>query len=343
MNLTDYTYDLPEERIAVYPPAVRGGSRLLVLSRSAGSIKDAFYKDVANFLQPGDLLIINNTKVIKARLEATTADGKQRELLLLERHGEQLWGHTAQVMYRGKLRVDERLKIGLVDISVKELFGDGTALVSSSEDLLSLSEKSGTVPLPPYLHRQAENSDNERYQTVFAKEQGSVAAPTASLNMTDDILTSVKQHGVTIAELTLHVGLGTFMPIRENDITKHHMHEEYFVIPKATVELIRTTKQEGGRVIALGTTVTRALEASSDYLLSSQPAETTHGEAAIFIYPGYQFQIIEGLLTNFHAPNSTVLMMAAAFAGWDHLKSAYEHAVNEQYQFLSYGDSMLII
>ena len=222
-----------------------------------------------------------------------------------------------------------------------EVFPNGTARIHCSTDLWDIAEDEGSVPLPPYMHREEEPGDRERYQTVFAKEKGSVAAPTASLNMTPELLERLKDKGIEICELTLHVGLGTFMPIRVEDVTQHKMHQEYFEIPNETTEIIRKAKKEGRRVIAVGTTVTRTLEFAASHILGG--GTNIAGEADIFIYPGYKFKIINGLLTNFHAPESTVLMMAAAFAGWNNLLAAYEHALQHSYRFLSYGDSMLIL
>ena len=345
MNLADYTYNLPNSAIALHPPKERGASRLLVLDRSNGRISDDYYKNLADKLAPGDLLILNNTKVLPARLLARTEDGAERELLLLEQHGHKTDHHESLVMYRRKLRSGQILMAGKAKITIQELFHNGTALVKSDVDLWELADEIGSVPLPPYMHRNEEPGDSERYQTVFAKEKGSVAAPTASLNLTEELLSTIKAKGVEFAELTLHVGLGTFMPIRVDDVTKHKMHQEYFEIPTVTIEAIKRTKEQGGRVIAVGTTVTRTLEYAADQIRSFQGGtlETISGEADIFIYPGYVFKVVDGLLTNFHAPQSTVLMMAAAFAGWDNLKHAYEHAIQEKYMFLSYGDSMLIL
>lgn len=243
-------------------------------------------------------------------------------------------------MYRRRLTVGDTLKVGEANLRVLKIQGDGIALIESDKDLLELTEKYGTVPLPPYMHRDATSLDVERYQTVWANHQGSVAAPTASLNMTESILDSLRQKGVKVAYLTLHVGLGTFLPIRVDRLEDHHMHQEYFEIPQETVEVIQQAKKSGHRVIALGTTVTRTLEYAADQLLEDPQA--LRGEADIFMYPGYTFKAIDGLLTNYHAPKSTVLMLTAAFAGWDNLKRAYDHAVAEKYAFLSYGDSMLI-
>jgi S-adenosylmethionine:tRNA ribosyltransferase-isomerase len=314
---------------------------LLVLDHKTGALQDSRYAQLADFLRKGDVLVINNTRVIPARLLATTETGAERELLLLEKHGQEAGSNSSMVMYRRSVRVGQRLHVGQATITIDELFGNGTARISASLPLWQLAEQSGSVPLPPYMHRNEEPGDRERYQTVFAKEKGSVAAPTASLNLTEGILASIRDKGVEIVELTLHVGLGTFMPIRTEEVSEHTMHQEYFEIPKTTVAAIQKAKHEERRVIAVGTTVTRTLEYANEALLKEPTA--IHGEADIFIYPGYRFKIVDGMVTNFHAPHSTVLMMAAAFAGWDHLKDAYQHALREGYAFLSYGDSMLLL
>lgn len=342
MNVSDFDYELPDERIAANPPAVRGESRLLVLDRLDGSITDSMYKQVADYLRPNDVLVLNNSKVIKARLRGTKQNGAERELILLERHGRTEDWHTHKVMYRRKIAVGDVITVGDTPIEVVEILGDGLAIVRSSEDLLHIAERHGSVPLPPYMQREATSADIERYQTVWAKEQGSVAAPTASLNMTEQTLESLRAKGVTIAELTLHVGLGTFMPIRVEKLEDHTMHQEYFEVPASTVAAIQAAREQGGRVIALGTTVCRTLEYLGSKLLQTSPQEYV-GEADIFMYPGYEFTVVEGLLTNFHAPHSTVLMLTAAFAGWDKLQPAYQHAVSNEYMFFSYGDSMLIV
>lgn len=341
MKLSDYSYELPEELIADRPPKMRGSSRLLVLRRASGAVEDSRYADVADYLEPGDLLILNDTKVIKARLTARKDSGVERELIILEKHGQNDDWHTHKVMYRRSLSEGDRLSIGDATATVERILGDGLAIVKSSGDMLELAERYGRVPLPPYMRREATPLDVERYQTIWAKDKGSVAAPTASLNMTDAILVSLRNRGVGIAYLTLHVGLGTFMPIRTDSVEDHRMHQEYFEIPSATVAAIQATKQAGRRIVALGTTVTRTLEYAHEAL--QQTPRNISGEADIFIYPGYTFKTIDGLLTNFHAPKSTVLMLAAAFAGWTQLRAAYEHAMLEQYHFLSYGDSMLIL
>jgi len=341
MKLSNFDYKLPNSLIAINPPIIRGESRLLILNRDTGEVNDKKYSELSDYLNSGDVLVLNDTKVIKARLKTTMSDNSNRELVVLEKHGFDNDWHRHRVLYRRKLNVGDVLNIGDVKIIVDEVQGDGLAIVKSSHDLLKVTEKYGEVPLPPYMHREATELDVNRYQTVWANEKGSVAAPTASLNMTDELLTTLKTKGVNIVYLTLHVGLGTFLPIRVDKIEDHHMHKEYFEIPCETVKVIQTAKKSGNRVIALGTTVARTLEYSHK-LLKNTPTNIS-GEADIFIYPGYKFQTIDGLLTNYHAPKSTVLMLTAAFAGWDKLLPAYNHAIAEKYKFFSYGDSMLIL
>ena len=341
MKLSEYSYNLPDELIADEPPKIRGTSRLLVLSRKTGKIIDSNYFNVADFFMPGDVLILNDTRVIKARLRAFKKNGAERELIVLEKHSFDDNWYLHKVLYRRKINVGDELTVGDATLIVEKINGDGTAIIRSDYDLLELTDVYGEVPLPPYMHRDATPLDIERYQTIWAEEKGSVAAPTASLNMTDEILKELRAKGVIVAYLTLHVGLGTFLPIRTDNIEDHHMHQEYFEIPKETVEIIQAAKDRGDRVIALGTTVARTLEYASNLL--NQPASKITGEADIFIYPGYKFRTIDGLLTNYHAPKSTVLMLTAAFAGWDKLLPAYNHAISEKYHFLSYGDSMLIL
>jgi S-adenosylmethionine:tRNA ribosyltransferase-isomerase len=339
MKISDYSYELPEELIALVPPKVRGTTRLLVLNRSTGTIEHRNYGDVFEYLGPGDVVILNNTKVIKARLLAKNNKGQERELLLLEEHAGSD-SHTRRVMYRGKLHTGEVLAVGKVEVTVEEIHDGGIAVLSSSANLLELASDVGSVPLPPYMHRNANESDTERYQTVFAEKAGSVAAPTASLNFTRELEKKILDRGAVIAYLTLHVGLGTFLPIRADDIEDHVMHSEYFEIPETTVRIIAKAKAEGRKILAVGTTVARTLEFAAAKILNAKGPVA--GEANIFIYPGYEFKLVNMLLTNFHAPKSTVLMLASGFAGWDNLRNAYEVAIEEKYAFLSYGDSMLI-
>lgn len=340
MRISDFDYTLPDELIAQQPPKVRGQSRLLTLNKQTGAMADKAYADLVDYLQPGDVVVLNDTKVIKARLIAYNQAGKPRELLLIEEHGEHAV-HTRKVIYRGKIHAGEILLVGKIPVTVQDVLEGGIAVVHSQVSLLDLAETAGSVPLPPYMKREATQQDTERYQTVFAQKAGSVAAPTASLNFTQNIVDLLTTKGVKIAYLTLHVGLGTFLPIRSDDIEEHVMHSEYFEAPKGTVEAIQNAKTHNKKVMAVGTTVTRTLEYNAHKILE-EPAANLIGEADIFMYPGYQFKVVDVLLTNFHAPRTTVLMLAAAFAGWDHLKAAYDHAVEEQYNFLSYGDSMLI-
>ena len=364
MLVSDYNYDLPEERIAKFPPKERGSTRLLVLNRRTGAIRDSYYRNLDEFLNVGDVLILNDTRVMQSRLFCELPDGRKRELVVLEKHGDE----PQRVMYRGKLHEGDELtivqkilatipprlassrpslrgssliplplsrtvsEVSLPSILVTRILGNGIAEVESEVPLAELAERYGTVPLPPYLHRDATESDKKRYQTVWAKNMGSAAAPTASLNMTEDLLQRLKDKGVIVKYLTLHVGLGTFLPIRSDKVEDHHMHSEWYHIPEDTIDAIKNKK---GRVVALGTTVARTLEFYAR-------TDKTEGEDDIFIYPGFEFKIVDALITNYHAPKSTVLMLASAFAGWDNLKHAYEHAIDEKYNFLSYGDSMLI-
>ena len=339
MLVSDYNYNLPEESIAIRPPKVRGTTRLLALNRQTGEITDSKYANLADFLEPGDLIVLNDTRVMRSRVFTELPDGRPRELVVLEKHD----GKIDHVMYRGKLHAGDQLTVkNIADdtktndiVTIKEILGNGTATVTANRDLTKIVTDYGNVPLPPYLHRNADQDDIKRYQTVWAKELGSAAAPTASLNMTKELIKKLQAKGVQIKYLTLHVGLGTFLPIRSDNVEEHHMHSEWFHIPADTLEAIKATKAAGHRVIAVGTTVTRTLE----YWAKTGKTE---GEDDIFIYPGFKFQAIDALVTNFHAPKSTVLMLTAAFAGWNHLKPAYEHAINNGYKLLSYGDSMFI-
>lgn len=338
--VSDFTYELPEVLIATRPPKQRGSSRLLVLHKRSGETAHARYADLADHLEPGDLVVLNDTEVIKARIPATDSNGKDREILLLEEHGDSS-AYRRKAMYRGKLRSGEELTVGGDRLRIIKIYDNGTVLVESDSPLLEIARKHGTVPLPPYMHRSATKEDIERYQTVFADKAGSVAAPTASLNFTNDLQQRLTAKGVLIEKLTLHVGLGTFMPIRTDSLEQHTMHSEYFEIPSKTALAINSARRDGRRIVAVGTTVTRTLEYCANELLVRNPSKIA-GEADIFIYPGYDFKVVDTMLTNFHAPKSTVLMMTAAFAGWDNLKHAYDKAIKEAYAFLSYGDSMLI-
>lgn len=341
MRVSDFTYDLPEELIGQHPPKERGNSRLLVLNSVSGAIAHRRYPDFVEYLGPGDVVVLNDTKVIKARLKAVNNTGQPRELLLIEDH-HNIDFHRRKALYRGKIRSGETLTVHDTPVVIESVLDGGIAEISGSTNLLELAEHEGTVPLPPYMHREATKEDIERYQTVFAKEPGSVAAPTASLNFTKELETALTSKGVKITYLTLHVGLGTFLPIRTDNIEDHDMHSEYFEIPAETIEIIKNAKQNSGKIVAVGTTVARTLEFAADKILAAGK-EAINGEADIFIYPGYDFKLVNTLLTNFHASKSTVLMLAAAKAGWENLEQAYQEAIKEKYAFLSYGDSMLIV
>jgi len=380
MKISDFDYNLPDEKIAVRPPEVRGNAKLLVVSKDNGDLESRKYSDLVDYFQFGDVLVLNDTKVIKARLEAIKSTGGKVELIILEKHGEEKFN---RVLYKGHLKVGDELEIKNQankvemdsrlrgnDMSIKlkivKILGNGIAEVESDVDLQDIADEVGSVPIPPYLNRESDDKDVERYQTVFAKNKGSVAAPTASLNFTEDLKDKLLQKGVQIVYLTLHVGLGTFLPVREDDVEKHDMHSEYFIIPEPTVKIIINAKKSGNKVFALGTTVTRTLEYASDKIFltteelneaipfpggnqenhpypSFQKEGSITGDANIFIYPGYEFKIVDALITNFHAPRSTVLLLANAFAGVENLHKAYDFALVHDYKFLSYGDSMLII
>ena len=340
MLVSDFNYDLPEEVIAQHPPKVRGTTRLLALNRQTGEVTDSHYANLDEFLQPGDLIVLNDTKVMRSRVfTERKSDGHPRELVVLERHD----GEIDHVMYRGKLHEGEELIVKNVAtdektediITIQSILGNGIATAKANRPLEEIAQDYGNVPLPPYMHRDAEPEDIERYQTVWAKDFGSAAAPTASLNMTKELLAKLEKKGVQVKYLTLHVGLGTFLPIRTDNVEEHQMHSEWFHIPDDTIKAIEDTKANGHRVIAVGTTVTRTLEFWAN-------TGKTAGEDNIFIYPGFEFKVIDALVTNFHAPKSTVLMLTAAFAGWDNLKPAYDHAVKSGYKLLSYGDSCFI-
>jgi S-adenosylmethionine:tRNA ribosyltransferase-isomerase len=340
MKTADFNYDLPESLIASRPPAVRGQSRLLVIDRRTGLIIDRSYADLTNYLDAGDTLVLNDTKVFPARVSATT-EQKTYELILLE-EVEVSGSHHISCLVRGKIKIGQILTVGSRALTVIAIELGGTAKLSSPISYLELADEYGTVPLPPYMRRKAEENDIERYQTVFAETPGSAAAPTASLNMTPELIRALQAKGVVICYVTLHVGIGTFLPIRTDELQDHQMHTEHFVIPQETMLAIQTSRKLNNKIVALGTTVCRTLEANANELLHSTPQRLI-GQTNIFMYPGYNFQLVDHLMTNFHAPSSTVLMMAAAFAGWPLLKSAYEHAVATRYQFLSYGDTTLIL
>ena len=343
MDINDYNYKLNESLIAKKPPAIRGTTKLLTYNLKTKKIFHDKYSNLDNYIKPDDLIILNDTKVIPARLIVTKKQsGGQRELILIEQHGQSDDWFAHKVLYKGKLSTaDILITKNNVELKVTALLDNGLAIISSPINLLELAYEIGEVPLPPYLHRKATNSDKDRYQTIWAKNSGSVAAPTASLNMTPELIDKLRQRGADISFITLHVGLGTFLPIRTQKIEDHHMHKEYFEINQEVLKKIRSAFKNNHRIIAIGTTVTRTLEYAADEIINNNKS-AINGEADIFIYPGYNFKIVNALLTNFHAPKSTVLMLVSAFCGWSVLKKLYQVATDDNYKFLSYGDSMLL-
>jgi S-adenosylmethionine:tRNA ribosyltransferase-isomerase len=347
---TDFTYDLPPELIAQAPPPERSAGRMLVLDRETGAIADRRIRDLAAFLTAGDLLVLNDTRVVAARVFGTKPSGGRVELLLERPAGE----CEALVQMRASKPIRDGLEIttegGGVHVLARE---DDLWRVRLPTPALDFFDRWGRVPLPPYIARPAGELDQQRYQTVFARERGAVAAPTASLHFDEPLLTELRAHQVSLAFVTLHVGAGTFQPVRANDLESHVMHSERAVVSAATCEAIMRTRSAGRRVIAAGTTVVRALESAA----LSAPADAGSAEASeasplrlapwsgetrLFIKPGFRFRVVDALLTNFHLPESTLLMLVCAFAGREAVLRAYEHAVAERYRFFSYGDAMLV-
>ncbi len=345
MHISDFDYYLPDELIAQYPAARREGSRLLVLPKKGGAIIHTSFSEIGDFLVPGDLLVLNETKVFPARLLGTRErTGGQVELLLLEEKASLVW--EALVRPGKKARIGETLIFGNGHLRcvIEGKTPEGGRLVRftgvSEQEFWDEVFKIGKVPLPPYIKRDEEEIDRERYQTVYARIPGSAAAPTAGLHFTEEILRRLQEKGVRIAFVLLHVGLGTFRPVRVADVEKHQMHAEYWKLAPVAADLINRTKQEGGRVVAVGTTTVRVLESAPFDGCRILPGE---GWTRLFIYPGFSFRVIDGLLTNFHLPRSTLLMLVCAFAGRERVLSAYREAVEKRYRFFSYGDVMLII
>ena len=368
MRVTDFHFDLPEELIAQSPPPVRGSSRMLVLDRHAGEYRDDFFRNLPHLLHPGDLLILNNSRVIPARLYATRARGPHTqanspdptgriEVLLTQQLSQHEW--TALVRPGRKVQPGERLHFAASDHASPLLeaeilatadFGERTLRFAPVEDFRAILEQIGHMPLPPYIHRSDTAEDRDRYQTVFSHEPGSAAAPTAGLHFTPEILDELRNRGVQIETITLHVGLGTFQPVRAERVEDIHLHAEHYTLPAATADAINSALREKRRIIAAGTTTTRTLEhcahqATTD-AFEPHAGIRLHphsGETSIFLSPGYRFRVVSGLLTNFHLPQSTLLMLVCAFAGTEAVLAAYAHAVRERYRFFSYGDCMLIL
>jgi S-adenosylmethionine:tRNA ribosyltransferase-isomerase len=338
MKTSDFDYHLPESSIAQTPVEPRDSSRLLVLHRDSGQIEHRLFHDVKLFLQSGDLLILNQTRVIPARIFAKKESGGKVELLLLRKRDDLTW----ESLVGGKgLRVGKSV---FVEVESKKIQVDILEILEGSERLIKFSEpiepyfpKIGNIPLPPYIHEKL--SDPERYQTVFAKETGSAAAPTAGLHFTPELLDEIKNMGVKIGYVTLHVGLDTFAPVNEDNPEEHKIHSEWCELSQETVDLINETKRNGGRVIAVGTTSVRTLESAG----LKSPVSAFSGPTSIYILPGYQFKVVDAMITNFHLPKSTLIMLVSAFAGREKVLETYETAINEGYRFYSFGDAMLIL
>ena len=341
MDINDFDYDLPEELIAQDPIEDRSSSRLLLLDKKTGKTQDKIFRDIIDELNPGDCLVINNTKVIPARLLGVKEDtGAHIEVLLLKREQDDVWEVLVKPGKKAKPGTIITFGDGRLKAEVLEVVEDGNRKIRFSyqgifEEIL---DELGQMPLPPYITHELK--DKNRYQTVYAKYDGSAAAPTAGLHFTKELLQEIRDMGVSIAEVTLHVGLGTFRPVKVDDVLDHHMHSEFFQISEEAADLINTTRKNGGRIISVGTTSTRTLEAAAE---ADGTLHAKSGWTDIFIYPGYQFKVIDGLITNFHLPESTLVMLVSALAGRKHVMAAYEEAVKERYRFFSFGDAMLII
>lgn len=334
MKLTDFDFDLPKSLIAQNPPKNRTDSRLLV---PQSTIIDSFFHQIASFIKPGDLLVMNNTRVIPARLFGRKASGGKVEIMI-----ERLL-NDRQVLAMVKASRAPKIDsfITLENGDKAQVIGKKNGFYTldfETDSLLDLLDNVGHIPLPPYIERSDEQADLERYQTVFAKEDGAVAAPTAGLHFDDELLDNLKQQGIDHAFVTLHVGAGTFQPVKSDEITDHKMHSEYFEIDQTTVDKINQTKTNGGRIIAVGTTAVRSIESAA----RSGVLKATKEETDIFIYPGYEFKIVDMLITNFHLPKSSLLMLVSAFIGQARMMEIYQHAINNEYRFFSYGDAMLL-
>lgn len=341
MKTSDFFYDLPEELIAQDPLEDRTASRLLVLNRETGAVEHKIFSDVIDYLNEGDCLVINNTRVIPARLigEKEGTGGKV-EVLLLKRRANDVW--ETLVKPGKKLRPGARVTFGdgRLKAEILEIAEEGNRLVRFYYEGIfeEILDSLGEMPLPPYITHKLE--DKEMYQTVYAKYDGSAAAPTAGLHFTKELLSKIEEKGIKIASITLHVGLGTFRPVKVDDVNNHHMHTEWYEVNAEAADIINETKRNGGRVICVGTTSCRTIESVAD---ENGYMKAKTGETDIFIYPGYKFKVMDGLITNFHLPESTLVMLVSAFAGKENVLAAYETAVKEKYRFFSFGDAMILI
>lgn len=341
MKTSDFYFDLPKELIAQDPLTDRASSRLLKLDRNTGDIEHRHFTDILDYLLPGDLLVLNNTKVIPARLLGVKEEtGANVEVFLLKRLSDKTWETLVKPGKKLKPGTKVSFGDGLLKAEILDILDDGGRIVQFEysgifEEIL---DKLGEMPLPPYITHKLK--DKDRYQTVYAKYEGSVAAPTAGLHFTKELLDEVKKNGIDIAYVTLHVGLGTFRPVKATEITEHIMHSESYIITEETAEKINNTKKNGGRVICVGTTSVRTLESAAE---EDGTINASEGDTSIFIYPGYRFKVLDGLITNFHLPESTLVMLVSAFAGRENVLNAYKNAVDEKYRFFSFGDAMMII
>lgn len=341
MDVKDFYYDLPEELIAQDPLEKRSNSRLMVLDKKSGDVYHRHFYDIKEYLKPGDCLVVNNTKVIPARLYGSRENtGGKVEILLLKRVSDDVW--ETLVKPGKKARVGDRIEFGegLLKAEIIDVVEEGNRLVRFEYEGIfeEILDQLGQMPLPPYITHELK--DKDRYQTVYAKYEGSAAAPTAGLHFTKELLQEIKDMGVNIAEVTLHVGLGTFRPVKVENVLDHHMHSEFYMISQEAADMINATKDNGGRVISVGTTSTRTLESAAD---ENGRLTEKSGWTEIFIYPGYKFKVIDALITNFHLPESTLVMLVSALAGREHVLAAYAKAVEEKYRFFSFGDAMLIM
>lgn len=341
MKTSDFYYDLPKELIAQDPLEDRSSSRLMVLHRKSGKIEHKVFTDIVDYLRPGDCLVRNNTKVIPARLFGVREDtGATIELLLLKRRENDVW--ETLVKPGKKARTGAKLMFGEGHLhgEIMDVLEDGNRLIQFRYEGIfeEILDELGQMPLPPYITHKLE--DKNRYQTVYAKYEGSAAAPTAGLHFTDELFRKLQDKGVVVANVTLHVGLGTFRPVKVDDVTEHHMHSEYFRIEPEEAEKINHARAAGGRIVCVGTTSCRTLESAADEKGILQPGEA---DTEIFIYPGYTFKMMDVLITNFHLPESTLLMLVSALAGKEQIMAAYEEAVRERYRFFSFGDAMVIL
>ena len=341
MKTSDFYFDLPKELIAQDPIEERSNSRLLVLDKETGAVQHRHFYDILEYLNEGDCLVLNNTKVIPARLYGVReGTGAMIEILLLKRKDNNVWETLVKPGKKARPGVKIIFGDGLLTGEVIDVVEEGNRLIRFSYEGIfeEILDQLGQMPLPPYITHELK--DKNRYQTVYAKYEGSAAAPTAGLHFTEELLDQVRRRGIRIAEVTLHVGLGTFRPVKVEDVSQHHMHSEFYEVTEEAAEIIRSTKASGGRVICVGTTSCRTIESAA--LRFDGTIRACSGWTDIFIYPGFQFQLLDGLITNFHLPESTLLMLVSALAGKEHIMAAYEEAVKERYRFFSFGDAMLI-